>query len=133
MLHVKYFTIPKSTPSTSPKVDRVELIGEVLERVVILIPSGHVGLTGLQIYYGDYQLIPQPKGEWLKGDNVLLNVPVMFELPEYETALQLRGYNEDDTYDHTFYLYFITVSRETATWQKQFINLFRRLLRGLGF
>jgi len=132
MLFVKYFNIPANTSKTSPKTDTVTLIGEVLERVIILIPSGHVGLTGLQIYYGDYQLIPRPADEWLKGDNVLLNVPLMFELPEYETTLKLRGYNEDDTYDHTFYLYFITVSRETATWQKQLINLFKRLLRGFG-
>lgn len=132
-LYIAELSIPANTPPTSPQKAVVELWEEVLEQVIILIPAGHMALTGLKVFYGDEQLIPKPHGAWLKGDNLTLSFKMMWRLPERPTRLRLEGYNNDDTYDHTFYLYFITAMKEEAEWWrgiKDFADTLKRLIFG---
>lgn len=112
MLFTFDFMIPKNTPITFPVTQEVEVKGHVLTNIIVLIPAGHSALTGMQVFYGDLQLVPANQGEWLKGDDETISFPETFELPEPTTTLQLKGYNLDTTNDHTFYVRIITVAEE---------------------
>jgi len=130
-LYVATLTIPANTAESSPVSTTVELWEEVLDQIIILIPPGHYALAGLKVYYGDEQILPKPAGSWLRGDNVVITAKMRWRLPDRPTRLRLEGYNVDVKYQHSFYLYFITMNEEEVYWWRSirdFVKAFRRLV-----
>lgn len=104
-------TIPPNTPIGNPVSQTYQYIGSMnnglIAGYVIRIPKGHAYLAGFQVYAGRKgRAIPAPGSgtEWVRGDgdNVISNDIIQLEPPQY--AIELRGYNLDDTFQHTFYL-----------------------------
>ena len=93
----------------------VEIEGEVLHKVNILIPPGHMGLTGIRIRYGDKQIVPWNEGQWLSGDGQHLELTPNWVLPESPIILRIDAYNEDYCYNHAFY-----ITLETRTYEEVF-------------
>ena len=105
-------TIPANTPIASPLITRVQFTeGTIVTRQRIMAPYGHLFLTGIQIRYGNLNSLVIPTGgsntDWLVlGGNQdktyeRLN-PIVFDPPKYQ--IEVRAYNLDDTYPHTFYI-----------------------------
>lgn len=125
-------TVPSNTPQDSPAQDSLVVEGDILEKVTIQIPSGHAGLTGIRIKYGIKQIIPKEEDTWIKGDNVVLVLYPLYELPEFYCRLIVEGYNNDDTYNHSFYITFETKYEEEAKpWKvlNDFILILKKLLK----
>ena len=112
MIYTFVITVPAKTSLDAPLTQRITVKGEILTQVSLLIPPGHMALAGLQIYYGDKQLIPANEGSWLMGDGESISWPEYIELPEPETTLIVKAYNDDEVYSHTFYLRIITTYRK---------------------
>jgi len=124
-------TVPANTPVDKPKRTTVDLAKAVLTRISIRIPPGHFALTGLRILYGRLQLWPEESGTWLTGDDEAITWNEYFELPDDPTRLTLEGYNEDDTYEHSFYVRLMTLPKAIAyPWLAvaRFVKLFSRLI-----
>jgi len=70
-------------------------------RIEIEFPLGCVGLVGVQVYDGGFQVWPINPGEWLKkAQGVISFDDIYLKLqPPFEFAI--HGYNSDDTYTHT--------------------------------
>jgi len=130
-IYVVKITIPKNTPKISPKEVTIELEKAVITRLFIQIPAGHHALTGLRIMYGNLQLFPKEFGMWFTGSDIVLNFDEYFELPENPTILRIEGYNEDDTYAHSFIITIATLPKHIVGWMialTRFVRLFRRLI-----
>jgi len=130
-IYTAVLTIPANTPKDDPRKTQVELKRAVLTEISIRIPAGHHALTGIRILYGDLQLFPEEVGTWLQGDDEVIDWQEYFELPDDPTRLRIEGYNEDDTYEHSFYLRFATLpKRVAAPWLAiaRFVKLFSRLV-----
>jgi len=106
-IYTTTLTIPANTSKAAPKEIYLELEGELLTEVHIVIPPGHAGLSGIAVFYGIKQLFPLPPGEWLYGDNERILFPERWEIPFAKASLRILGYNEDDTYEHSFIIRFI--------------------------
>jgi len=78
--------------------------GAMLSRLHVLIPPGHCGLARLAVFYGNARIFPIEPGTWLRGDNQYLALDIRWPLPESRCTLTFKGWNEDDTYPHTFYM-----------------------------
>jgi len=104
MIYSIKFTIPANTSKTNPKKQVVELKKGVIHRIIISIPRGHGGVTGLRIMYGNLQLWPEEPDTWFSGDGEILDFVEYFELPSDPTKLTLEGYNESVSYDHSFHI-----------------------------
>ena len=100
------FTIPPNTPETSAITLDLILEEGTVNKVQIIIPPGHAGLAGLQILKNDEAVIP--KSGYLKGNNDNLLFDSDIKIPQDSTTqeykLIAKGYNNDDTYEHTFYV-----------------------------
>lgn len=96
------FTVPKNTAEESPYEQRLPVTGGILHQVSVVIPPGHAGLTGVAIDQGLHQIAPTNQNEWFKGDDVPYKYDEYVELPPDTRELVLRGFNTDDTYDHSF-------------------------------
>jgi hypothetical protein len=131
-IYTEEIIIPANTPESSPITKETTIQGYFLEKVHVLIPHGHQALAGLRIKYGLKQIIPYEEGTWIKGEGESLTFTPLYELPEYTCKLILEGYNEDDTYDHSFYLRFETKYEEEArpgAVLQDFIDILKRILR----
>ena len=127
--YFKVITVPANTPQTSPKRERIEVEGDYVYEVAYLIPSGHVGLTGLRLKYGDYQLLPRNVGEWVRGDDVYRSVKVRWYFRSPKPLLTIEAYNEDDTYDHSFYIWIVTARRDEVLWYERLERLLASIAR----
>lgn len=62
---------PQVTLPTAPiEVAAVTDGGVDWQRVTILIPAGHSGLTGIALAFGHQPVIPRNAGAWISGDDV---------------------------------------------------------------
>jgi len=125
-------TVDPNTARDSPKEAELEVEGRFLTKLSILIPHGHHALTGLALFYGLEQVFPHKLNTWLKGDNETFEARLNYKLPLWETKLTFKAYNEDEIYDHTFYIRVETVEEleEARPWRvlADFISILRRLL-----
>lgn len=96
------------TVTTDPGVDRTDPHGTTLTvpdtrltRVEVIIPSGHVGLTGLALFYSGTQILPwEGNDSWIIGEDDRLTFPIDVNVTDELLAV---SYN-DDIYMHSHYL-----------------------------
>ncbi len=102
-------TIPPNTLESNPITQRVAVNQSEFNHEIILIPKNHAYLARLKINAGrGGTVIPTPDSntKWLRGDGdtIVYNQHIQLDPPQY--ILEFIGWNEDDTYPHTFYLDF---------------------------
>jgi len=129
-----YFTklkIPANTPVDKPVTADVKVEGEVLAELAYLIPPGWWALAHFAVFYGIKQNYPAEAGTWATGDNLYRPVPLRWHLPEPKTTLTIKGYNQDETYPHTVYLWLLTKPEEEALpWRilADFVKILKQLM-----
>jgi len=111
-LYCVKFTIPPNTPIDNPYQQTFEFKQGVLDIVRIRIPPGHGGLAGLKIFYGDKQIIPYNEDGWILGENEVIEWRELYLFFDDPTRLTFRGYNLDESYEHTFIVYFVVMPFE---------------------
>lgn len=94
-------TIAKSTLITDLATESILLPGGVLNEVEIIFPWGCAGLVHVRIVHNEHQLYPTTSGKWFSGNDILIEFPCEYELPESWNSLRVEGWNEDDFYGHT--------------------------------
>jgi len=105
MLFQKTVTIPANTPEDEPLTSEIMLSVGVMKSLRIYYPPGHAGLTHVQVWLQDYQLLPWERGEWATGDDLSIvdnSQRVIYEKP---TILKVVGWNEDTQYNHNVYVF----------------------------
>lgn len=73
--------------------------------IQVRFPAGPAGLLHIAIFDSDgtTQLFPGGSGTWFIGDNEVIEFDTEFKLttPNGDYKFVLKGYNEDDTYQHS--------------------------------
>jgi len=123
-------TIPANTPAEKPAEKTIEVEGDVLAEIAYLIPPGWTALAHFAVYYGIRQIYPEEAGTWITGDNLYRPVPIRWILPESPCKLTVKGYNQDDTYDHTVYVWLLTKPEEEV-WPLRILVDFVKILKRL--
>jgi hypothetical protein len=99
-------TIPRNTTENNPVIYSYDYFAPVINGFTIRIPDGNKFLARLNISNYGQQIIPV-KGSgvvWLRGNNQIIHVLGRFTLEGPPWRVNLKGWNEDDTYSHTFYI-----------------------------
>lgn len=95
------FTVVAGTARATPSSQSVDLTATRLDRVEVLIPSGHSGLTGVQLQYDGVTVLPWGVPDtWLIGDGETIDFASGLSMGH---AATLRGFNAD-VYDHSWYV-----------------------------
>lgn len=102
-------TIPAGTTEDDPAIEYIRLPCGVVERVAILFPAGCHGYAHVVIYEYEHQAWPTHEELSYIGDDVLIEFPGDYELPQEWNLFSVRGWNEDTTHDHAPTV-FITVT-----------------------
>jgi len=115
-------TTPANTLIASETFESVVITPGILERVIILIPAGHSGLTFTRILYNGRQIIPNTFADYMQGGNIKLEFDINLEVKDHPNRLAVSGFNLDDTFEHSTYVWF-----EVET-SKNRLDLFKRLI-----
>lgn len=111
------FTIPRNTPSTAPATQALNIVDTQLVSVNVIIPAGHMGLTGLAVRLGTTRVVPwDDPNAWLRGNNEDKTFPVYTQGPAIATLL---GFNTG-VLEHSFYLRFLVDDDAYLTPSKAF-------------
>ncbi|RLG28647.1 hypothetical protein DRN98_09405 [Methanosarcinales archaeon] len=108
--------VPANTPDTSPYQEHIELRHDTILGILVVIPSGHVGATGIRIKYGPKQIMPVEPCTWITGDNVAVPSTGPLRLPESPIKLLVEAYNNSSNYDHCFYIYIDAIDWKDYPW-----------------
>lgn len=94
--------IPASTPQSAPVTQTVDLGQTQLIEVEVVIPNGHVGLTGLLIRVGDTQVVPwtNTTTTFLVGNNEVRRFDCNTQAG---AGIVVRAFNTD-VLQHSFYV-----------------------------
>jgi len=99
-------------PAASEKDHKLEVEGDVITYVRIRFPPGPNALLGVSIFYGIKQIFPYEENTMFYGDDEFIDWDEYWELPESPCTLIIQGKNDDNTYEHTFYLVINVQKRE---------------------
>lgn len=108
--YVFNIAVPAGTYPEDPLVQNVVIEGDVIEKLRVRIPPGHLGLTGLQIWFGERQLVPENPRTWLSGDDEVIEFEWNLPLHSKAATLTIKAHNYDTVYDHVFIVTIITRS-----------------------
>lgn len=108
-------TIPKDTLETDKYRKTLILSYGVITKIRIDIPAGHKGLAHLQLLYHEFQVYPLSRGEDYHGDNMYIECEDDFPIMTDPLKIIAEGWNEDDTYEHSFLVSIVLSKPKTKT------------------
>lgn len=96
-------TVPPSTTPGNPTVLAVPLENNTLVDIEVIVPAGHVALTGVRVLSSNQQILPWGNSSWIKANDYVRVFEYNAEIGS--KAMSVNGYNID-VIPHTFYLRF---------------------------
>jgi hypothetical protein len=94
------YMVPAGTPESNPVIgDAIPAGSYRVDKATVVIPPGHCGLTGIQLWYGGNAMIPYDSG-WISGDDEVYPFDYSEAYP-LGAPWQVAMLN-NDVYDHHF-------------------------------
>ena len=104
-LYVYEITVDPS----SEKKDTIQIDDKIIFAIFVRFPPGPSALLELQIFYGEEQIFPRPKGAVVKGDDEIIYDFIFWEAPEKPVKLRVYAKNNDIQYPHTAIIRILTL------------------------
>jgi len=111
MLFQGTITIPKNTTQAAPTVVTFGIANGIITKIMVRPRPGHASLAHLIILYHEHQIAPSTENMDLHGDSHPIDWEEYYESYEPPYELKLKGWNEDDTYQHIFDVYVAVLPR----------------------
>ena len=114
MLFEASITIPKSKPRTDPTTQILTIAHGIITKIMVRPRPGHAALAHLIILHREHQIAPSTEGMSLSGDTFPIDWEEYYESYQPPYELKLKGWNEDDTYPHTFDVFVAILPRKAV-------------------
>lgn len=114
MLFQATITIPKNTTSASPEEAILKIAHGIITKIMVRPRPGHAALAHLIILHHEHQIAPSTEGMDLSGDAPPIDWEEYYESYQPPYELKLKGWNEDDTYPHTFDVFVAILPRKAV-------------------
>lgn len=112
MLFEASITIPKNTPATAPTVVILKIALGIITKIMVRPRPGHASLAHLVIKHHEHQIAPSTENMDFSGDFFPIDWEEYYESYQPPFELKLQGWNDDDTYPHTFDVYVAVLPRK---------------------
>jgi len=93
-------TVPAGTPLKIPYIEEHGVKPGTINNVHIEFPSGCNRFVYVQVWMGETPLIPDDKGEWLRGNAHLYSYLMDFQVEPMQGKLKIICASPDATLDH---------------------------------
>jgi len=111
MLFQADITIPKNTLETAPTVVMMGIAKGIVTKIMVRPRPGHAALAHLVILHHEHQIAPSTENMDFAGDTFPIDWEEYYESYQPAYELKLKGWNEDDTYPHTFTVFVVVLPR----------------------
>ena len=112
MLFQASITIPKNTTSSGATEVNLKIAHGIITKIMVRPRPGHAALAHLVILHHEHQIAPSTENMDLHGDAPPIDWEEYYESYQPPYELKLKGWNEDDTYPHTFDVYVAILPRK---------------------
>lgn len=102
MLFQATITIPKNTTVANPTEQTLTMARGIITKFMVRPRAGHADLAHLIILSHEHQIAPSTENMDLSGDAFPIDWEDYYECYQPPYELKLIGWNEDDTYSHSF-------------------------------
>ncbi len=114
MLFQASITIPKNTTSASPKIILLPIAHGIITKIMVRPRPGHAALAHLVIRHHETQIAPSTENMSFSGDIFPIDWEEYYESYQPPYELKLQGWNDDDTFEHTFDVYVAILPRKAV-------------------
>lgn len=127
MLYKKFRSVPANTTVDNPDWQKLQVTEGAIKQWIIFFDPEAANLLHVRVAYHGSSLIPFGGKDWIEGffsdvpfhDNIELNVAPY--------VLDIFAYNEDDTFEHEYYIYPVILRDKPVTVTGPSENIIDRL------
>ena len=112
MLFQASITIPKNTTYANSKEVIFKLAHGIITKFMVRPRPGHAALAHLAIYHFSHRIAPSAESMEMHGDTFPIDWEDYYEFYQEPYELRLIGWNDDDSYEHTFDVYVAILPRK---------------------
>ncbi|MBU2060163.1 MAG: hypothetical protein KKB38_20830 [Gammaproteobacteria bacterium] len=112
MLFEASITIAKSTTKESPTYVTLKIAHGIISKIMVRPRPGHAALAHLVILHHEHQIAPSTEDMDLSGDSHPIDWEEYYESYQPPYELKLKGWNDDDTYEHAFDVFVAILPRK---------------------
>jgi len=112
MLFETSITIPKSTASTAPTTVMLGIAHGIITKIMVRPRPGHHGLAHCVILHHEHQIAPSTENMDFAGDQAPIDWEEYHESYQPPYELKIKGWNDDDTWPHTFDVFVAILPRK---------------------
>jgi len=105
-------TIPANTASTDPTVVILKIAHGIITKIMVRPRPGHAALAHCIILHHEHQIAPSTENMDFAGDTFPIDWEEYYESYQPPYELKIKGWNEDDTYQHTFDIFVAVLPRK---------------------
>ena len=111
MLFQGSLTIPKNTTEANAVTAMMPIAHGIITKFMVRPRPGHAALAHLVILHHEHQIAPSTENMDFHGDTFPIDWEEYYESYQPPYELKLKGWNDDDTYPHTFDVYVAVLPR----------------------
>ena len=111
MLYQADITIPKNTLETAPTVVMMGIARGIVTKIMVRPRPGHAALAHIVIRHHEHQIAPSTEKMDFHGDTFPIDWEEYYESYQPPYELKIEGWNDDDTYPHTFDVFVAVLPR----------------------
>ncbi len=112
MLFEASITITAGKPKTAPQVETLKIAHGIITKIMVRPRPGHVALAHCVILHHEHQIAPSTEGMDFSGDTFPIDWEEYYESYQPPYELKIKGWNDDDTYSHTFDVFVAILPRK---------------------
>lgn len=114
MLFQGSLTIPPNTTKEEAVTTTFPIRRGIVSKFMVRPRTGHAALAHLIILHHEHQIAPSIENTDLHGDTFPVDWEDYYELYQPPYELKLIGWNDDDTYEHTFDVFVAVLPRKAV-------------------
>lgn len=114
MLFKQYVNVPANTTAKSPVWQQFKVTKGTITQWLIFSDPEAADLLHFKLSYQGSQIIPFRGNEWLEGFLQPVTLTENIELNKPPYVLDVRAYNEDDTFRHEVWIYVNIVKQQSV-------------------
>jgi hypothetical protein len=124
--------IPKSTTAAAPTTVILGITRGIITKVMVRPRPGHNGLAHCVILYQEHQVWPSTENMDFHGDTFPIDWEENYEVDQPEFELKIKGWNDDDTYEHTFDIYVAMLGADVVNTESAVVTGLKKFLKMVG-
>jgi len=114
MLFQASITIPKNKTQADPTIEMLGIANGIITKIMVRPRPGHAGLAHCIILHHEHQIAPSTENMDFHGDTFPIDWEEYYESYQPPFELKIKGWNEDDTYPHTFDIFVAVLPRKAV-------------------